>query len=141
MHLEGALTPELLFSLAATNSITLPLDDPAFTSPATLHARYQNFTALDDFLHYYYIGMGCLITASDFECLAWDYFEHARRDGVVHAELFFDPQAHLARGVEYDVVLEGFQRARERAEREFGLSSELMYDFPLSPSFLQEHPH
>lgn len=126
MHLEGALTPELLFNLAKDNSITLPQDDPAFRSIAALYERYQNFTSLDDFLHYYYIGMSCLITEHDFESLAWDYFQHASRDGVVHSEVFFDPQAHLSRGVPYSTVLSGFQRARERARKERGITSELM---------------
>lgn len=129
MHLEGALTPAVLFKLAAKNNITLPSDDPAFASPETLRERYQNFTSLDDFLHYYYIGMSVLITASDFEALACDYFEHAAADGVVHAEVFFDPQAHLSRGVSYEVVLNGFNAARERAQREFGISSELICCF------------
>lgn len=129
MHLEGALTPSVLFTLAAKNNITLPRDDPAFQSTETLVARYDNFTSLDDFLHYYYIGMSVLINASDFEALAWDYFEHAAADGVAHAEVFFDPQAHLSRGVEYVTILSGFQAARQRAEKQFGISSELICCF------------
>lgn len=123
MHLEGALRPTVLFDLASKNAITLPQDDPAFSSPDTLLSRYQRFASLDDFLHYYYIGMSVLVTASDYEALAWDYFEHAHRDGVVHAELFFDPQAHVLRGVSYGTVVEGFARARRRAQAELGISS------------------
>jgi adenosine deaminase len=52
MHVEGSLSPELLFQLAATNNITLPTNDPAFASTATLNERYENFTSLEDFLHY-----------------------------------------------------------------------------------------
>ncbi|KAK5122639.1 hypothetical protein LTR85_003902 [Meristemomyces frigidus] len=129
MHLEGALTPSVLFQLAAKNKIQLPSDDPAFTSPSTLAERYNQFTSLDDFLHYYYIGMSVLMDASDFEALAWDYFTHASADGVVHAEVFFDPQAHLSRDVSYDVVLAGFMAARSRANSEFGISSELICCF------------
>ena len=122
MHLEGALSPTLLFELAAKNNITLP-SDPAFTSPDTLLARYEQFTSLDDFLHYYYIGMSALITESDFFELAWDYFEHAARDGVVHAEVFFDPQAHVSRDVNYSTVVAGFKKAWEKAEKELGITS------------------
>lgn len=104
IHLEGALTPEVLFKLARKNQIELPADDDAFSSPATLQMRYSNFTSLDDctllpyrifqnpadsllqVLHYYYIGMSVLIDSSDFEALAWDYFQHAKKDGVMHAE-------------------------------------------------------
>lgn len=129
IHLEGALTPELLFELAKKNNITLPTDDEAFASPATLTARYRNFASLNDFLHYYYIGMSVLITAEDFEALAMDYFRHASRDGVWHADVFFDPQAHLSRGVAYDTVLAGFSAARARSQRDFALSSELICCF------------
>lgn len=129
MHIEGALSPALLFDLARKNSITLPQDDTAFHSPDSLLERYKRFTSLDDFLHYYYIGMSVLLTSSDFEALAWDYFQHAQADGVAHAEVFFDPQAHLSRGISYDTVIEGFDRACKRAEKELGISTILISCF------------
>lgn len=95
MHLEGALTPRLLFELASKNDIELPPDDVAFSSVAALVERYNKFTSLDDFLQYYYIGMSVLITESDFEALAWDYFEHAVRDGVAHAGLVRRPNEDI----------------------------------------------
>lgn len=123
MHLEGALTPHVLFVLAEKNNITLPQDDDAFKSPEALLERYQRFTSLDDFLHYYYIGMSALVTAADFEALAWDYFQHASSDGLAHAEVFFDPQAHTSRGIRYTTVLEGFSKACKRAETELGVTT------------------
>ncbi len=128
MHIEGALPADLLFTLASHNGIKLPQDDAAFASPSSLRERYTQFANLDDFLHYYYIGMNVLVTASDFEALAWNYFhDHAAIDGVAHAEIFFDPQAHMARGISYETVLTGLERARFRAQKELGISSELMY--------------
>ena len=131
MHLEGALSPALLFELAARNGITLPSsdDDPSFASPSALLDRYMRFTSLDDFLQYYFVGMSVLIKAQDFEALAWDYFTRAKADGVVHAEVFFDPQAHTGRGVEYTTVVEGFTRACERAQRDLGISTRLILCF------------
>ena len=126
MHLEGALSPSLLFTLAARNSVTLPTSDAAFASSAALLDRYTRFSSLDDFLHYYYIGIECLIKKQDFEQLAWEYFLKAKSDGVVHAEVFFDPQAHTGRGIAYETVVEGFSTACQRAERELGLSTKLI---------------
>ena len=117
------MTPDVLFALARQNGIALPQDDDAYESPEALLERYRRFTSLDDFLHYYYIGMSALVTAADFEALAWDYFQHASNDGVAHAELFFDPQAHTSRGVNYNTVLDGFDRACKRAERDLGITS------------------
>jgi adenosine deaminase len=130
MHLEGSLSPSLLFALAAKNNITLPAStDPAYASIEALHARYDRFTGLDDFLGYYYIGMSVLINIADFEDLAYAYFQKAHEDGVRHAEVFFDPQAHTARGVELDTVVKGFAAGCARAEAEFGISSKLIMCF------------
>lgn len=128
MHLEGSLEPELLFQLAEENGIALPppAEDDAFASAEALLKRYRRFTSLSDFLHYYFIGMTVLIKESDFEALAWAYFERAHREGVVHAEVFFDPQAHTDRGVAYSTVVSGFQAACRRAEAAFGMSTELI---------------
>lgn len=117
MHVEGSLSPELLFALAARNGVALPsvAEDAAFASVDALYARYARFTSLDDFLHYYYIGMSVLQTAADFEALAMAYFEKARAANVRHAEIFFDPQVHLARGVPLADVVRGLRAASRRA--------------------------
>lgn len=125
-HLEGTLEPDLLFELAARNNITLPKDDPDFESLETLLARYRKFTSLDDFLHYYFIGMTVLLSAADFEALAYAYFKKAHSQRVIHAEVFFDPQAHTSRGVSYETIVQGFTKAQGRAEQDFGLTSELI---------------
>jgi len=129
VHLEGALSVPLLFELAARNGIALPQSDAAFASQESLSARYERFTSLDDFLQYYYTGMSVLIHQGDFEALAWDYFQRASADGVHHAEVFFDPQAHMSRGVSYSTVLSGFNAARSRAQSELGISTELICCF------------
>lgn len=73
--------------------------------------------------------MSVLLHAADFEELAWQYFQRAHADGVVHAEVFFDPQAHTGRGVEYSTVAEGFTRACRRATQELGISTKLILCF------------
>lgn len=129
MHVEGSLLPETLFELARRNKITLPQDDPAYASKEALAERYKHFTSLDDFLHYYYTGMSTLIHQSDYEDLAWSYFQKAHEDGVVHAEIFFDPQAHTGRGIALSVVIEGLQAARRKAHEQLNMSTELISCF------------
>lgn len=136
LHIEGSLSPELEFRLAQKNNIILPApgsgaekEDAAFTSVATLNERYENFTDLNDFLHYYYLGMSVLLHESDFEDLAYEYFKKAHADGVVHAEIFFDPQAHTSRGIPYKTVVTGFTKGQTRAEKDFGLTSKLILCF------------
>uniref|UniRef100_A0A0B7K9H3 Adenine deaminase n=1 Tax=Bionectria ochroleuca TaxID=29856 RepID=A0A0B7K9H3_BIOOC len=119
VHIEGTLSPEMLFSLAAKNGVKLSSDDPAFASPDSLRLRYQNFTSLDDFLRYSFIGFEVLLTASDFEVLTYEYLKKAYAQTVRHTEVFFDPQVHIARGVSYQTLLSGMNTARERAARDF----------------------
>lgn len=131
VHLEGCLTPTLVFEIASRNGVTLPKKetDPAWASPETLYDRYKNFTSLDDFLSFYFIGMSVLREQSDYEDLAWEYFQHAHADGVHHTEVFFDPQEHVNRGIPYDTVVSGFKAGCQRAEREYGMTTRLILCF------------
>lgn len=126
IHIEGALMPSLLFELASRNNIALPKEDAAYASQEALLDRYNRFTSLDDFLGYYYTAMAVLQNESDFEALAWSYFKKAHEDGVVHAEVFFDPQAHLERGVSVATVVAGLSAGRMRAESELNMSTMLI---------------
>jgi adenosine deaminase len=126
LHLEGTLEPELMFKLAAKNNISLPSSDPAFASPTSLLKRYENFENLDDFLSYYFLGMSVLRDADDFEELAMEYFRRAKKDRVMHAEVFFDPDAHTERDVAYSTVVAGLSAACKRAEKELRITTELI---------------
>ena len=123
LHIEGSLEPELMFALAARNGIALPYADVE-----ALRAAYA-FTDLQSFLDIYYAGANVLRTERDFEDMAWAYFQRAAADHVVHAEIFFDPQTHTARGIALGTVIHGLRRARERAAAELGISSALILCF------------
>lgn len=56
--------------------------------------------------------MSVLRTAEDFRDLAAAYLARAAAIGVVHAEVFFDPQAHVERGVPLEAVIEGLTGAQ-----------------------------
>jgi len=123
LHIEGTLEPELIFELAQKNGVAL-----AYPSVAALRAAYA-FTDLQSFLDIYYAGASVLLHESDFEAMAMAYFRRAAADHVVHAEIFFDPQTHTARGVPIAAVIGGLARARERAARELGMTSALILCF------------
>ncbi len=109
IHLEGSLEPDLLFSLAARNRMKI-----AFESVDAVKAAYV-FSNLQEFLDIYYVGMNVLQTEEDFFDLADSYFRRAASDNVRHIEAFFDPQAHTARGVPLDIVVDGFNTAIQQA--------------------------
>jgi len=123
LHIEGSLEPELMFALAQRNGIALPFD-----SVEAVRAAYD-FSNLQDFLDIYYQGMNVLRTEQDFFDLTWAYLQRAAAQNVVHTEIFFDPQGHTARGVAFETVLDGIERALSRARDELGISSRIIMCF------------
>ena len=123
VHIEGTLEPELAFALAARHGVKLP-----YASAAALREAYR-FGDLQSFLDLYYAGCDVLRDRADFYALAMAYFGRAHADRVVHAELFFDPQTHTARGVSIGTVIGGLRDAMADAERRYGITSELILCF------------
>ena len=123
IHIEGSLEPELIFALAQRNGLSLP-----YASVEALREAYA-FTNLQSFLDIYYAGASVLLQEADFHDMAWAYFLRAKADNVVHAELFFDPQTHTARGVPMATVIQGLSSACARAQAELGISAELILCF------------
>ncbi len=123
IHIEGSLEPELIFKLAHRNGLPL-----AYANVDALRAAYA-FTDLQSFLDIYYAGAAVLRKEQDFFDMAWAYLERAVADNVVHAEIFFDPQTHTARGVDIGIVIRGLQHACQRAHAELGISAALILCF------------
>jgi len=123
LHIEGSLEPEQMFAFARRNRIEIP-----FGSVEDLRAAYS-FTRLQDFLDIYYQGANVLRTEEDFHDLALAYFERAHRDGVVHAEIFFDPQTHTDRGLPFGVAADGLLAGMKSAGERFGITSQLILCF------------
>ncbi|MBX9886238.1 MAG: adenosine deaminase [Novosphingobium sp.] len=123
LHIEGSLEPELMFALAKRNGIAIP-----YASVEDVRAAYA-FSNLQDFLDIYYAGAGVLQTEADFRDLAMAYFERAASDGVVHAEIMFDPQTHTDRGIAFGTVIEGLLAAMAEAEARLGITSALIMSF------------
>lgn len=124
LHLEGTLEPDLLFPLAKRNNITLPDTFPKTVEE--LNEKYTSFKDLQDFLDYYYIGTNVLIEENDFFDLAWEYFKKVSKQGLYHAEVFYDPQSHTSRGISLETVTNGFKRACTKAYEEFGITTKLI---------------
>ena len=123
IHIEGSLEPELIFALAKRNNVAIP-----YASVEELRRAYA-FTNLQSFLDIYYAGASVLLTEQDFFDMAWAYLERAAADNVVHAEIFFDPQTHTARGVPMETVIKGLHRACRKAEGGLGVSASLILCF------------
>jgi adenosine deaminase len=123
LHIEGSLEPELMFALAARNQVAIP-----YASVDEVRAAYA-FSNLQDFLDIYYAGAAVLQTREDFHDLAAAYFARAAADGVIHAEIMFDPQTHTDRGIAFGEVIEGLLSAMAEAEAQHGMTTRLILCF------------
>lgn len=123
LHIEGTFEPELIFAIGARNGVAVP-----YPNVDVLRQAY-NFSDLQSFLNLYYAGMNVLRAEQDYYDLTSAYLRRAAAQGVRHAEIFFDPQAHTDRGVALPVVVDGIARALADGERAFGITSHMIACF------------
>jgi adenosine deaminase/aminodeoxyfutalosine deaminase len=124
LHLEGTITPATLVELSARHDaqpITLPEAEALY--------RFTDFTG---FIEAFKAVTRRLIGPEDYELAAWRMMQRLAEQGVVHAEVYIsvgviymwrnhDPEA-------FEPIFEGLERARERGERELGLSLYWIFD-------------
>jgi len=123
LHIEGTLEPAHMFELAKRNNISIP-----FKNIQEVKAAYS-FSNLESFLKIYYEGAKVLIKEKDFFDLTWAYALKCKEDNIVHTEIFFDPQTHVNRGIDFEIVINGIYKALQKANREFGLSFKIIMCF------------
>lgn len=123
VHIEGTLEPELAFAIARRNGAALPYADAD-----ELRKGYE-FADLQSFLDVYYAVNSVLVTEQDFTEVADAYLARAAAQGVRHAEIFFDPQAHTVHGVPIQVVIDGLYAATRHSVESHGLSADLILCF------------
>ena len=123
LHIEGTLEPELMFKLAKRNKIEIP-----FKNVDEVKSAY-NFNNLQSFLDIYYNGTNVLINKQDFFDLTWSYMLRCKENNIVHAEIFFDPQTHTSRGIEFDLIVSGIHEALLKGKKELGISSKIIMCF------------
>jgi len=123
LHLEGALEPELMFTLARRNGIELPWSDVDVLRQA------YSFNNLQEFLDLYYQGANVLRTEQDFYDLTWVYLKKCQAQGVVHIEPFYDPQTHTERGIPFEAAINGISSAMRDGREQLGITGGLILSF------------
>ncbi len=123
LHIEGTFEPELLFEIAQRNNI--PLKYPNVNA---LKEAYS-FDCLQDFLDIYYQGAGVLIKEQDFYDLTYSYLEKCAQQNVRHTEIMFDPQTHTERGIQFETVITGINKAIEDAKKNLNVSALLIMSY------------
>ena len=123
LHIEGTLEPDHMFVLAKRNNIQIP-----FTNINEVKSAY-NFSSLESFLKIFYQGSDVLVKEEDFFDLTWAYALKCKENNVVHTEIFFDPQTHVSRGINFDTIINGIYKALQKANKEFGLTFKIIMCF------------
>lgn len=123
IHIEGSFEPDQMFEIAKRNNIQIP-----YQSVDELKAKYK-FNNLQEFLDIYYEACAVLINEQDFEELMYAYLKKADAQGVKYAEIFFDPQSHLPRGVSFATLINGFKKGMKRGLTDFGMDTRLIMCF------------
>lgn len=123
LHIEGTLEPELMFKLAQRNKINLP-----FNTVEDVKKAYQ-FSNLQSFLDIYYQGANVLQTQEDFYDLTYAYLTKISNQNVKHIEIFFDPQTHTDRGINFETVINGIYNALETGKKELNITSKIILCF------------
>ncbi len=123
LHIEGTFEPELMFEIAKRNNVKIN-----YSTVDELKEAY-NFNNLQEFLDLYYAGAAVLKTEEDFFEMTWAYLKKANSQNILHCEIFFDPQTHTQRGVEFSIVINGIYKACKKAEEIFGMSVKLIMCF------------
>lgn len=122
VHLEGAIRPTTLLTLARRHNVVLPCE-----TPEELRA-WLRFRDFDHFAETFSTLSGCLRTADDYELIAYELAEDLARQNARLAEVHFLPAFHARNGVSEGVYLDGLSRARKRAQDEFGVELAWIFD-------------
>ncbi len=115
VHLEGAIQPETLLTLAQRNGIALPSNT---IEGIRSWIAYRDF---DHFIELFRAACRCLRTAEDYELAAYDLGADLARQGVRYAEVTFSASVHHRFGVQQQTYFDGLARGRARALEDFGV--------------------
>jgi aminodeoxyfutalosine deaminase len=121
LHLEGTIMPETLVELSRRHDATpLALDD------ARAIYQYKNFTG---FLMTFRAVTERLRTPDDYELITYRMLDRLAAQGVIHAEVYVAVGVVYYWGrTEFEPLFEGMERARKRAEQDFGITTFWIFD-------------
>ncbi len=129
VHLEGAVGPATLLTLAKRYGIALPAD-----SVEGLRAWYT-FSDFDHFITVYTLISSCIRTPDDIELIAREFLAGQAAQNIRYSEVTYTAYAHYAtKGLPFGDQLAALNRARVWAERELGVSARWVIDIPRNVS-------
>jgi adenosine deaminase len=123
VHLEGAIRPSTLLTLAERNGISLPAKDLE-----ELRAFYR-FRDFPHFVDVYVTITSCLQAPEDYALIAYEFGADCDRQNIRYAEATFTIATNMRlTGLPWEAILEGLNDGRQRAQRDFGIDWRWIFD-------------
>jgi adenosine deaminase len=125
VHLEGSIPSPTLLALARKHGVRLPATDEAAL------AQWLRFRDFPHFAEVYRTISRCIQTPEDLEQLTYEFLQGQARQRIVHTEFTFTAWSHWRNwDIPYAEQFAALRQARERAERDFGVTSLVIVDIP-----------
>lgn len=123
VHLEGSIRPETLLKLAHANNMTLP-----YNTVEGLREWYV-FRDFPHFVEIYVAITSCLKTADDLELIAREFLAGQAAQNIKYSEPTYTAYTIYQHcGISFDDQFAALNRARAWAERELGVTMNLIVD-------------
>ncbi len=124
LHLEGTISPDTLWAMAARNGIALPV-----TSLEELKGLYvcENF---DKFIKIWLMMCSCLKTEDDYVGMVDGFVADCQRQNIRYAEVHFSAYNHEKFGIGADRAFKVVTRRLQEAEASGGPVTRLITDIP-----------
>ncbi|HEY6074457.1 MAG TPA: hypothetical protein VIV15_13980, partial [Anaerolineales bacterium] len=121
IHLEGSIRTPTILDIARQYGLDLPAED---VDELDRHVKVrEQMRDLHAVLEAFAIFQNSIASPQAVERIAWELFEDASRQNIRLFEVRFSPDwAFSGHNLDWDAALEGMLRARDRAEREFGMA-------------------
>lgn len=126
-HLDGSLRPETVLELAKQMHIKLP-DESIEAVRASLIAP-SDCDSLDTYLKRFDLPIEVMQTETALERVAYELMADASKENVKYIEIRFAPQQHMAKGLNYNKVIESVVKGVKRAELEFEIKGNVILSY------------
>jgi adenosine deaminase len=123
LHIDGTIEPELVYKIAKRNGTDIP-------EGALKHIEdKKGFNSLQEFLDSFCMSCSHFLYEQDFSDMVYEYLKKSSTQGLVYAEIFFNPYSCISRGVSFKTVITGLKEGISRGGQEFGIEVKLIMVF------------
>jgi adenosine deaminase len=123
LHLEGTVQPATLLEIAQRNRVEIPARDVAGV------AQLFKYRSFQEFLIVFMSLARALVYGEDFEQIAYELGIQLAQQHVLYAEVMISPSQYFNRGLDLDEIIQGAVAGFQRAEREYGVRTGLVFDY------------